>query len=207
MTTPDRGHRPPRAGARPTAADLTGALSEWAALVCAADRVRGVVDWAEAEIAGAARRHPAHADVLYHAFPLLVPRDLGAGMGTEFVYRAHATELLRRLVNQDDTRPATAAEICVGCAEVSLRIPMHGPAAGLYLRMWQQAFAHLTVTGDGTERSAGYEQLYGAQIDELEQLMRHALADPNRHLGDVDCDGRHHGRLAACRYTRRGRRG
>src|SRR4051794_29537492 len=47
------------------------------------------MDWAEQEIAAAIRRHPGRADVLYHAFAVLVPRDIGPGMGAEFVYRGH----------------------------------------------------------------------------------------------------------------------
>jgi hypothetical protein len=52
------------------------------------------VDWAEDEIAAAGRRHPGQADLLFHTFRLLKPRDIGSGMGTEFVYRGFAKELL-----------------------------------------------------------------------------------------------------------------
>jgi hypothetical protein len=55
------------------------------------------VEWAEDEIAAASRRHPGQADLLFHAFGLLKPRDIGSGMGTEFVYRGHAHELLERV--------------------------------------------------------------------------------------------------------------
>jgi len=160
-----------------------------------------MMDWAEDEIARATCRHPDHADVLYHAFMLLRPRDLGRGMNSELVYRAHAAELLERLATGADTRPATAAELCLVCAHVSQQAPMHGAAAGLYFRMWQTAFPHCPITADHAGQQVHYEKLYGAQIDDLEHELRAKIADPRRRLTDVDCAGMHHGHRVMCRYT------
>ena len=55
------------------------------------------IEWAEDEIAQAIERHPQATDSLYHAFSLLHPREIGAGMHTEPVYRSHARELLERV--------------------------------------------------------------------------------------------------------------
>jgi hypothetical protein len=51
------------------------------------------MDWAEEEIAAASRRHPGQADAMYHAFKVPLPREVGPGMGTDFVYRGHAGPL------------------------------------------------------------------------------------------------------------------
>jgi hypothetical protein len=160
-----------------------------------------MIDWAEDEIARATYRHPDHADVLYHAFVLLRPRDLGPGMTSELVYRSHAAELLERVATGIDTRPATAAEMCLVCAHVSQRAPIHGAAAGLYFRMWQLAFPHSPITVDQAEQQVHYERLYGPQIDDLENELRGKTADPRRRLSDVRCAGMHHGKRVVCRYT------
>jgi hypothetical protein len=157
--------------------------------------------WAEDEIASAIRRHPYHADALYHSFELIRPRDIGPGMGAEFVYRSHAAELLDRVAAGADTRPATAAELCLLCCEASLRAPLHGPAAGLYFRMWLQAFPDKPITAGQADEQVHYEKLYGAHIDDLQQTLHQKAADPNRHPRDIDCAGKHHGTPVACRYA------
>lgn len=159
------------------------------------------MDWAEDEIKRAIRRHPDHADALYHAFSLLQPRDIGTGMGTEFVYRSHVRELLERIAAGTDTRPPTAAEMCLVCAKVSLEVPLHGAAAGLYFRMWLQAFPDRPITPDQVAEQVHYERLHGTQIDEHAAMLRRKAADPNRLLADIDCAGRHHGEDVTCRYA------
>ncbi len=159
------------------------------------------IDWAEDEITRAIRRHPGHADALYHSFGLIRPRDVGPGMGAEFVYRSHAAELLDRVAVGADTRPATAAELCLVCCEASLRAPMHGAAAGLYFRMWLQAFPDKPITPDQADEQVHYEKLYGTQIDDLERTLRNKTADPHRQLRDIDCAGKHHSTRVACRYA------
>ena len=160
-----------------------------------------VMDWAEDEIARAIRRHPGHADALYHSFGLIPLRDIGPGMGCEFVYRSHAAELLDRVAAGADTRPATAAELCLVCCQASLRTPLHGPTAGVYFRMWLRAFPDQPSTPDQADEQVHYEKLYGTQIDDLERTLRQKAADPNRQLRDIDCPGKHHGTRVACRYA------
>jgi heat shock protein HspQ len=159
------------------------------------------MNWAEEEIAAARRRHPEQADAIYHAFHVLLPRDIGPGMGTAFVYRGHVRELLERRAAGADLRPATAAEICLALVQTSLRAPMHGPAAGLYFRMWLAAFPNHALTAEHAHHQVHYEHLQGPRIDELEAQLRHQLRDPDRQLGDIDCAGRHHGRPVACTYA------
>lgn len=191
-------------------ADSRSATADPAALVAAIETETGslfaAMDWADEEIAAAGRRHRAQADLLHHAFSVLMPRDIGPGMTTEFVYRGHARELLERVAVGADLRPATAAEICLTLAHVSQQAPMHAAGAGLYFRMWLVAFPEHPVTADQADNQRHYEHLYGPQIDELEATMRRKAADPDRQLGDIECQGRHHGRSVSCRFANSRRR-
>lgn len=191
------------ARARAAASDLEALFTQ---ITADTHSVFVTMDWAEDEIAAASRRHPAQADLLYHSFGLLLPRDISLGMGTrmgtEFVYRGYVRELLDRAATNADLRPATAAEICLALSQVSQLAPMHGAGAGLYLRMWLAAFPDHPVSGEQADHQRHYEHLHRAQIDDLEMLMRRKAADPNRQLGDIECAGRHHGRNVACRFAR-----
>lgn len=183
---------------RSDAADLAVLL---AAVEAEAGSLFAAMDWADDEIVAASRRHRSQADLLYHAFGVLMPRDIGPGMHTEFVYRGHARELLDRVAAGTDLRPATAAEICLTLAQVSQQAPLHAAAAGLYSRMWLAAFPGQPVTTDQADNQRHYEHLYGPRIDELEATMRRKAADPDRRLGDIDCQGRHHGQSVSCRFA------
>ena len=152
------------------------------------------MEWAEDEITKAQRRHPARADLIYHSFSLLTPKH--ELMGTEFVYRSHCAELLNRVAAGTDTRPGTAAEVACACCDASQVAPLTSTAAGLYARMWQQAFP-----GHGdqwTDSGEHYEALHGSQIDDLERWSRRKLAHDDRTL-DFDCGGMHHGETVNCR--------
>lgn len=155
------------------------------------------VEWAEDEIAQACRRHPGSADLLYHGFGLMPP----GAFPVEFVYRGHARELLERIAAGQDTRPATAAEVCLVCAKTSQLAPFHTSGVGLYMRMWAQAFPGHPVHDGQDDDQVHYEALRSSQIDELEALVRRRAAQPWRVL-PTECAGRHHGRTVACRLAR-----
>ena len=155
-----------------------------------------LVDVAEDEIGQAAARHPQAADDLFHSFGLLLPAFEARAWGTEFVLRAHCRELLERVARAQDTRPGTNAECLLAIAQVAMEIPLNGPAAGFYLRMWSGAFPGHELAGRGQH----YEALYRPGIDDIERWTREKLAIPGRVLRDITCDGFHHGRPAACRY-------
>ena len=159
------------------------------------------MDWADDEIEQASRRHPDQADALYHAFSLVRPRDIGTGMGAEFVYRSHVRELLERIATGADTRLPTAAEMCLVCTKTSLKVPLHGAAAGLYFRLWLQAFPDMPITPTQAAEQVHYERLHGTQIDEYEAILRRKATDPHRLLAGIDCPGRHHGKNVTCRYA------
>jgi hypothetical protein len=161
------------------------------------------MEWAEEEIAAAQRRHPHQADAIWHTFKILTPRDIGPGMGPEFVYRGFARELLDRVAAGADLRPATAAEVLLVLVDTSLQAPMHGPGAGLYFRMWQKAFPDHPMTVVHAEHQVHYERLHGDQIDQFEADLRHRLRDPDRQIGDIDCCGRHNGEPVNCAFAAR----
>ncbi|ROO60354.1 hypothetical protein EDC02_2217 [Micromonospora sp. Llam0] len=205
MRMADRRHQPEPATTQPpdshgnTDDDALTALI--ASVTADVTGTADMMDWAEDEIAKAARRHPDQADALYHAFSLIRPRDIGPGMTSEFVYRSHAAELLERIATAADTRPATAAELCLVCSQVSQFTPMHGAAAGLYVRLWQTAFPHHPSSPDMADQQVHYEKLFGSRIDDLEQELRRKCADANRRPTAIDCAGTHHGQRVACRYA------
>jgi hypothetical protein len=131
-----------------------------------------LMEHAEDEICRAMKRHPTHADRIWHSFSLLPP-TLGR-LHTEIVYRAHCRELLNRVAIGEDTRTATAAECCVALMETSLAVPLSTTAMGLYMRLW--TYAKLPDLGfrDRDPREH-YEALKGSQIDDHERWLRHKL--------------------------------
>lgn len=155
-----------------------------------------LVDIAGDEIEQAAARHPQAADDLFHSFRLLLPAFEADAWGAEFVLRAHCRELLERVASGADTRPGTNVECLLAMVQVSKAVPLNGPAAGFYFRMWSGAFPDHELTG----RDQHYQALYGARIDEVERKTRKKLSIPGRVLRDVGCDGCHHGQPVACRY-------
>jgi len=155
------------------------------------------MDIAEDEIEKAAKQHPDHGDLLYHAFALLTPTH--PLMATEFVYRSHCAELLARAVAGQDTRPGTAAEICCACSEASQVAPMRTSAAGLYARMWARAFPDQPVMLE--DQREHYEALEGAEIDRLAAESARRLSRPDRTLKGTTCAGRHHGDDVHYRYA------
>jgi hypothetical protein len=163
--------------------------------------VFAAMDWADDEIEQASRRHPDQTHALYHAFSLVRPRDIGTGMGVEFVYRSHVRELLERVASGADTRPPTAAEMCLVCTHIGLKVPLHGAAAGLCFRLWLRAFPDRPITSTQAADQVHYERLHSTQIDEYEAMLCRKATDPHRLLDGIDCAGRHHGRNVTCRYA------
>jgi hypothetical protein len=154
------------------------------------------MEWAEDEIERAQKRHPRHADRIYHSFKLMTPtHEL---MGTEFVYRSHVREQLARVIAGQDTRPGTAAEVCIACCESSQVAPLTDTACGLYGRMWKAA----GFPGDQWDgRQEHHEALSASLIDDAEREMRRKLAQAGRKFAVDDCQGRHHGEEVACEFA------
>lgn len=155
------------------------------------------MDWAENEITRAQRQHPAYADLLWHAFKILT---IPEGVDTEHVYRAHARELLARVVAGQDTRPGTDVEIIMACRAASLVAPMHGPGFGLYYRLFTRAFPKSDAFDIGPADLEHYEAIHGSAIDDAERIMRHKLTDADRVM-PKECQGKHHGQWVTCRLA------
>lgn len=154
-------------------------------------------DWADDEIYKAMRRHPDAASELFHSFSLLTQTN--QRMSTEFVYRAHCTELLDRVARGQDTRPGTGVEVCCMLLEISKITPLKSEAASVLFRLWPIVFPHLDELVDDQEHR---EALYGSTIDDNEAYSRKALTVPGRKLGTIDCNGRHHTVSATwCKYA------
>lgn len=197
--TPQAADRIPTPAADPAPLDLGALIAD---ITTQTAGLFEAMEWAEEEIRSARRRHPRQADIIHHAFGVLAPRNIGPDMGTEFVYRGHVRELLERVATGADLRPATAAEVCLTLVQTSLQAPMHGPGAGLYFRMWRQAFPGNQLTIEFAQQQGSYERLHGSRIDEFEADLRHKLRDPDRQLGDITCAGLHHGRKVTCTFAR-----
>jgi hypothetical protein len=152
------------------------------------------MDWGEDEIKRARKRHPAQADLLWHAFKLLTPtHEL---MGTEFVYRSHCRQILERLAAGQDTRPGTDAEICCACADASQLAPLTESAAGLYGRAFARAFPGQSSPWEGAQEH--YEALRAGLINDLERESRRKLTQADRRVTEIDCGGMHHGEQVTC---------
>lgn len=156
------------------------------------------LEWAEEEIHRAQTRHPDVADVLHHSFSLLTATE--DRMATEFVYRAHARELLERVATGVSTKPGTSVEVVLSLMRASLVTPLNTTAFGLYARMWRHAGLP-AVDGLGEEVCAHYEALNASRIDEFEAVARRKLAQPSRVLKLVSCEGRHLGEPVNCRLA------
>lgn len=155
-------------------------------------------DWAEDEISRAQQRHPDVADVLHHSFSLLTATH--ERMTTEFIYRAHARELIERVATGVLTKPATSVEVVLLLMRASLVTPLNTTAFGLYLRMWRRA--GLPDLGGPIEDLDGhYEAINASGIDDFEAIARRKLAMPSRVLTLVACEGRHLGEPADCRFA------
>ncbi len=154
------------------------------------------MQWAEDEIEQAEERHPAHRDRLYHGFGLLQPNTSLERMKSEMVYRSHCRELIERLIAGTDTRLGTAAEVCCLMQQTSMHGPLTSAAAGLYMRMWR--VAGLPEFDWLSEASLHHEVLEKSAIDENERVTRGKLANKDRRLGKIKCEGLHHGKMVEC---------
>jgi hypothetical protein len=181
-------------------ADLLDLWNQTKAFV---EREFGHLTWAGDEITQAQARHPDAADILWHAWPLLGRRDIGtATMAIEFVYRGHVRELLDRLAAGQDTRPATDAEICLVCSEMSLQAPLTHAAAGLYFTCWLRAFPGNPVFDGQADEAEHAARSDGYEMRELERMTRRRATVPARVLPkDLHCDGNHDGTEVACRFA------
>jgi hypothetical protein len=154
------------------------------------------VEYRDAEVKAAQARHPAQADLLFHAWNLLeLPHWMPP---VEFVYRGYIRELLDRVAAGEDTRPGTAAEVALGCARFVTEVKPPQVVTGLLHRMWMAAWPDhpaydgLAETAKWLEWDCGTDTISAVEAD-----LRRILRQPARRLpADITCD-RDHG---PCRF-------
>lgn len=107
-------------------------------------------------------------DPIWKAFPLLAATD--DLMRTEFIYRAHCQEILRRVRDGVDTRPATDAEMSCGISHASMNVPLNGATvlvqARIFHRTYPEKFPLLGYDLDSNEK------VHGVEADELMHELR-----------------------------------
>jgi hypothetical protein len=155
------------------------------------------IDWAEEEIQAAQKRHPEQAARVWHGFSLLQPTHQRAEY--ELLFRAHGREILDRLATGKPTQPGTAAEVLAALSEASTRAPLNTESVGLYFRMWRAA--GLPPLEDNAGQLEHYEAIAGSRIDDLKAESRPRLTTPDRRLGAITCEGRHHGEPTVCEFA------
>jgi hypothetical protein len=140
------------------------------------DRCFAQMEWAEDEIKQAQGRHPEAAAKLWDTFRLL--RGTHELMNTEFVYRAHARELLERVCGDEDCRWPTDVEIVCGLSEASLRAPLNTKAVTLYMRLFARLFPN-KAPFEGLDASA-FEHVAGDGADDLYTEVKRASRTQQR---------------------------
>lgn len=154
------------------------------------DRCLVQMTWADDEILRAQKRHPDAAEKLWDTFLLM--QGTHELMSTEFVYRAHAHELLERVYAEEDCRAPTDVEIICGLSEASLRAPLNTAAVTLYMRLFARLFPDKEPFAGLDEQA--YEHVAGDRADDLYTEVKRAkrtqqswrvypLSD--RHITDV----------------------
>lgn len=123
------------------------------------------MEWAEVEIAAAKLRHPDKTDIIHDTFkhlcpsPILHPRN-------EFTYRAHAREIIERVINGEDLAPATDAELCCVFCEGSLKAPLQSD----YVLAYEQLMKH--VASDLELPDMGMSESYRGRVAEITAQAR-----------------------------------
>lgn len=127
------------------------------ALLAAFDRMR----IAEEEIAAAKRRCPRKRKTIHGAFEFLCASHLGRF--SDDVYRAHAREIIGRIMRGDPLEPGTDAEVLVLLSEQSLVAPLAADYAHAMSFVFHRVFPN--ADPERFER-AGRESYRGA-LDEI----------------------------------------
>ncbi|ALG06330.1 hypothetical protein [Kibdelosporangium phytohabitans] len=152
---------------------------------------------AEEEIAKAMARHPASKDRIWHSFGLLTDSP-HVTVRPERLFRAHCREILDRVAQDDDTRPGTNAEILTLLHQISVTVPLTIEPYSLFIRLWPSTMPeHQDLVSDIDHREA----LFGSELDDLEAKARAKLADPDRVLAAINCDGMHDTLRVQCSYA------
>ena len=128
----------------------------------------------ESEISIAQCQYPDKSDTLHDAF--ITCGDVSSEMYqvSEKVFRSHTREILCRVAQGQNIRPATKAEILLALHATSLRTPLIPDAVALYVRLFEE------IMGVQVESDYNPVPSYIGADDEIEQQLRNTLRKPNR---------------------------
>lgn len=140
-------------------------------------RVFALMKIAEDEILAAKRRahSPEARERVRNVFGHLAP-PAGMSVLADWVYRAHARELLDRALAGQDLRPATKSAVMLALMHGSLKAPLTQDYAALYERLFcATAPTELCIDFDATPRGS-----YEGAVDEIYRDMRRKFAVEDR---------------------------
>lgn len=131
--------------------------------------------WVEEEIEEARQRHPDKTDVIWDCFMLCCPTD--PLQMIENLVRAHARQIIDRVIEGSDTRLPTPAEMCGALSLMSQAAPLTSDATQLYAENFVACFEKLP---DGAEAAISSGQEYF--VDELRRSLEKKLTVKERKL-------------------------
>lgn len=136
-----------------------------------------LIEIAEQTIKRFVDRYPSHASLLNRAF-LALQWQLRMPVRDE-LYRAHAQELLQRVVDHKPLEEGTAAEALVAISDISLRIPLVSEYAALAEKLFLEIFGPDAI--GGPDQPMFHEPWLGA-LEELLNELRRRIRVPSRQL-------------------------
>jgi len=122
----------------------------------------------------AKRREPSKATDIDSVFVSLRPSELLKNKA-DWVFKAHARELIRRAVNRRDLNPATRAEVMCFLYELSLKAPLRGQPASLYVDIFRSVAPKKL-----TDKIEDMPEPWEGANEELEIELRKKLAQERR---------------------------
>lgn len=135
-----------------------------------------LMDIAEDEIARMKELYPDKIEMIHRSFTILRPTIYLQEVSKE-VYRSHIKELLMRVVNGQDTRVATDAELMSILSGATFGAPLNRTGTGLYVRLFRRIFPDFMFgesMSDETLNDKYYEDWDG-QLDEVDSRERKKL--------------------------------
>ena len=138
-----------------------------------------LMEIAEEEIQAAVETRPLESVTINRTFRLCCPKMVLFGSRHPDLYRSHVRELIERVVNGDDTRPGTKAEVLATLSQISFVSTLVDSAHTLMARLMKEVMPGYEPPTD--DNWIAQEPWPGAVDKELAG-MRHKLVDPERLL-------------------------
>ena len=125
--------------------------------------------------------NPKHCVLIHQAFGLLYGTAV-LEEAPEKLYIAHCQELIHRLIEHEDTRPATMAELISAIQGVSLITPLKRHAIYLYWELFQLVFPDEAPLIFGNNDPIFADEWDRRQAEELQAGLSSKLTVPDRIL-------------------------